>query len=436
MTDAPSTGPDDAQEPPEAPEAPLLELRDGLTPVIETAEALAEYCAALATADGPVAIDAERASGYRYSNRAYLIQLRREGAGTALVDPIAFASLAPLQEAIGDAEWILHAATQDLPCLAEVGLHPAKLFDTELAGRLLGHPRVGLASLVERQLGRRMRKEHSAVDWSRRPLPEPWLVYAALDVEVLVELRALLVAELEEQGKTEWARQEFEHLLSFTPTVRVDPWRRVSGTHKLRGRRALAAVRALWTTRDEVARTRDTTPSRVLPDSAIIAAAEALPTTRAALLATPGFKGRGADRYATRWVEAIQEALDLDESALPARTLRGDGPPPVRAWADKDPAAARRHTVGRDAVVALAEERSVPVENLLTPDYLRRLLWSPPRTRDRAELVEAVGAQLASYGARPWQVELTAPLLADAVIAGDVEPVPEPQPEPSPGDEA
>ncbi|HEY1134288.1 MAG TPA: ribonuclease D, partial [Nocardioides sp.] len=155
---------------------------------------------------------------------------------------------------------------------------------------------------------------------------------------------------------------------------------------------------------------------------AIIAAAEALPTTRSTLLATPGFKGRGADRYAARWTDAVAEALALEESALPPRTLRGDGPPPVRAWADKDPAAARRHTFGRDAVAALAEERAVPVENLLTPDYLRRLLWSPPRERDRDALVAAVAAQLASYGARAWQVDLTAPLLADAVIAGDVEP--------------
>ncbi|MFW6775927.1 HRDC domain-containing protein [Nocardioides sp. CPCC 205120] len=405
-----------------APQAPLLELREQLTDVIDTPAALAAYCEALAAATGPVAIDAERASGYRYSSRAYLIQLRREGAGSALVDPIAFDSLAPVQEAIGDAEWILHAATQDLPCLAEVGLRPAALFDTELAGRLLGHPKVGLASLVETLLGRRMRKEHSAVDWSKRPLPRPWLEYAALDVEVLVELRALLVAELAETGKTEWARQEFEHLLDFTPTVRAEPWRRVSGSHRLRGRRALGAVRELWTTRDEIARTRDVTPGRVLPDAAIIAAAEALPTTRAALLATPGFKGRGADRYAARWVAAIEAVLAMPESDLPTRVPRGDGPPPPRAWADKDPVAARRLVLARERTVALAEELHLPVENLLTPDYLRRLVWTPPATRVRADLLVAVGEQLASYGARPWQVELAAPVLTDAVLDGDVEP--------------
>ena len=283
----------------------MLELRDGLPKIVDTAAGLAVVCSAIAGGTGPVAIDAERASGYRYSARAYLLQLRREGAGTFLVDPIAFDSLDPLQEALEGTEWLLHAATQDLPCLTELGLYPTRLFDTELAGRLLGYPRVGLASLVESLLGRRMAKEHSAVDWSTRPLPEPWLEYAALDVEVLVELREVLGAELVETGKDGWAAEEFEWLKGFTQHTRVDQWRRTSGLHKVRGRRALGAVRALWTTRDQIAAERDVTPSRIIPDSAIVAAALAMPTTRTALKATKGFYGRGADRYAGRWVAVL-----------------------------------------------------------------------------------------------------------------------------------
>src|SRR5512139_2150160 len=217
---SPSTEPPEPPEPlqsdgaaqPEPPHAPLLELREGLPPVVDTEPALNEVVEAIRSGTGPVAVDAERASGYRYSARAYLIQLRREGAGSALVDPIPFEDMTALNEAIGDAEWILHAATQDLPCLTEIGMRPTRLFDTELAGRLLGYPRVGLATLVETIVGRRMRKEHSAVDWSTRPLPEPWLEYAALDVEVLIELRNALEEELERTGKAEWARQEFAHL--------------------------------------------------------------------------------------------------------------------------------------------------------------------------------------------------------------------------------
>src|SRR3954447_10505349 len=362
--DATSAAPvaaDDLSDPepsdaPAAPLAPLLELRDGLPLLTETPPFLAQACAALAAATGPVAIDAERASGYRYSSRAYLIQLRREGAGTFLVDPIGFESLAPLQEALAGAEWILHAATQDLPCLTEVGLTPAALFDTELAGRLLGYPRVGLATLVETLLGQRMKKEHSAADWSTRPLPVPWLEYAALDVEVLLELREVLARELRATGKEEWARQEFEALRGFTPVARVNPWRRTSGLHRVRGRRLLAAVRELWEARDELARSRDVSPGRIIGDNAIVAAALADPGTRGDLLSTKGFHGRGAQRYADRWVDALKRARELPEDELPVRAPRTDGPPAPRSWAERDPVAAERLVLARDGMTKLSEE--------------------------------------------------------------------------------
>lgn len=423
MTSDPAPDPEAAEAPdaPEEPQAELLTLADGVPPVTDTEAALREVCADLAAGTGPVAIDAERASGYRYSGRAYLIQLRRNGSHTALIDPIAFDSLAPLAEVLEGTEWILHAATQDLPCLNEVGLYPSALFDTELAGRLLGYPRVGLATLVETLLGFRMKKEHSAADWSTRPLPQAWLEYAALDVEVLVELRDRLAAELEETGKAEWARQEFEALRSFTPAVRTEAWRRVSGLHRVRGRRSLAAVKALWETRDQLAAKRDVTPGRIIPDAAIVAAAVALPTDRAALQQVKGFHGRGADRYGARWVEALEEVAALDEADLPARSPSGDGPPPPRAWADKSPVAAARLQIARDAVQSLAAEHHLPVENLLTPDSLRRTLWAPPKTRDPGDLLDGVVDQLTGLGARPWQVALTAPVIVSAVLRADVE---------------
>jgi ribonuclease D len=407
MTDSP-----EVEEPP--PPAPLLELQDGLTEVVVTRAGLEEVAAAIAAGTGPVAIDAERASGYRYSARAYLIQLRREGAGTALVDPIAFDDLTPLVEALEGTEWILHAASQDLPCLAELELRPAALFDTELAGRLLGYPRVGLATLVEELLGRRLRKEHSAVDWSTRPLPEPWLEYAALDVEPLVELREALHAELVEAGKWEWAQQEFAHLVTMPAAEpRPEPWRRTSGLHRVRGRRSLAAVRALWHARDDIAAERDVTPGRIVPDSAVIEAATALPRDKATLLALKGFHGRGAQRYAATWVAALREARELPEGELPTASARYDGPPPPRAWSEKDPVAAARLAEARTALNELAAELNLPVENLLTPDYVRRILWTPPSPAGVDEVAELLG----DLGARPWQVELTAELLAAAIAA-------------------
>ncbi|MCO7221857.1 ribonuclease D [Klenkia sp. PcliD-1-E] len=401
------------QPPPaeDSPAVPLLAPRDGLPPVIETSTALVDYAAALAAGSGPVAVDAERASGYRYGQKAYLVQLRRAGSGTGLVDPVPLPDLSPVQAVVGDVEWVLHAANQDLPCLAEIGLVPTKLFDTELAARLAGLPRVGLGAVVESLLGYTLQKGHSAADWSTRPLPTDWLVYAALDVEVLVELRDALAAILEEQGKTEWARQEFAAILAAGPPApRVDPWRRTSGMHALRNRRQLALLRALWEARDLLARRRDVAPGRVLPDSAMVAAVTADPATVEALADLPVFRGRSNRKIAGTWFGALQKGRAVPEDQLPPHSLPGDGPPPVNRWADRDPDADKRLKAARAGLAALAEQWSVPVENLLSPDLVRRLMWSPP-----AEVTpDSVSGFLRDGGAREWQVDLTRDLLTDA----------------------
>lgn len=409
------TPPQDAENPenPEAaPPTPLDRPRDGVPPLVTDAGQLAEITAALAAGTGPVAVDAERASGHRYGQRAFLVQVRRQGAGTALIDPVALPDLSELGEVIADAEWILHAASQDLPCLADVGLTPRILFDTELGGRLAGFPRVGLAAMVEQLLGLQLAKEHSAVDWSTRPLPEPWLRYAALDVEVLNDLRDAVEAELERQGKLDWAREEFAALAAMPPpSPRVDPWRRTSGMHRVRDRRRLAAVRELWAARDAIARERDLSPGRVLPDAAIVEAALALPATPGALAALPGFSGRGARRYLRQWVTAVDAARALTESELPPQNLPADGPPPPRVWSERDPAAAARLAACRAAVTQVAESLTVPAENLISPDSVRRLAWEPPVPADEAAVAEALRQQ----GARSWQVQLTAAPLAQAL---------------------
>src|SRR6478736_8746356 len=292
--------------------------RDGVPLVIETPAGLERCAAAIAAGTGPAGVDAERASGFRYGQRAFLVQIRREGAGTWLIDPEPFGNLDIINDALRGVEWILHAASQDLPCLSELGMWPDKLFDTELAARLAGLPRVGLAAVIEQLLGFGLAKEHSAADWSTRPLPEPWLRYAALDVEVLVELRDVLAAQLDEQGKRDWAEQEFAAIVAAPPApARVDPWRRTSGLHRVRKRRQLAVVRALWERRDEVARRRDIAPGRVLPDSAIVAAALASPRTEEDLVALPVWGGRSMRRQTSTWLPAIIAALELPEADLP-----------------------------------------------------------------------------------------------------------------------
>jgi ribonuclease D len=398
---------------PEEPEViPLLVPREGVPPVTETASALAEVVARFADGSGPVAVDAERASGYRYSQRAYLVQLRREGSGSALIDPIACPDLSLLGKVLHDVPWVLHAASQDLACLAEVGLVPSAVFDTELAGRLAGFERVGLGAMVENVLGYRLEKGHSAADWSTRPLPRDWLVYAALDVEVLLELRDALVAELTRQGKLAWALEEFEAVrLAPAPAPRADPWRRTSGIHRLRTRRQLAGVRELWEVRDAMARRRDTAPGRILPDAAIVSAVAASPATPADLLTLPVFGGRATRRHVETWWGALARAASLPEEELPQPGPPGDGPPPPSRWAERDPIAARRLARARGSVTALAEEHTMPAENLIPPDAVRRIAWTPP---DEITLA-TVSAALARWGARAWQVALVAPVLVEAL---------------------
>lgn len=419
----PGPGPDAPETPAaETPDTeptvvPLERPVDGVPPVLSLPEEFADAARRIAEGDGPIALDTERASGFRYSNRAYLIQIRRRGSGSFLVDPIDHPdALGPLIEALDGPQWVLHAADQDLPCLRDLGFVCADLFDTELGGRLLGIPRVNLAAMVAHFLGMGLAKGHGAADWSKRPLPDDWLNYAALDVEVLVELRDAVAAALDDAGKTRWAVEEFDHVRTKPePAPRPDRWRRTSGLHTVKAPRVLAAVRELWTAREQVAEQRDIAPGRVLPDSAIVAAATAGPASVDELTALPVFGGHRQRRSARKWFDALERARRLPDSELPPRTARSVGLPAVNRWSNRNPDAAERIAAARPAMAALSEEVSTPVENLLQPDILRQICWDgvEPPTDD------AVAERLHSLGARPWQAEVCGPVVAEALRAAD-----------------
>jgi ribonuclease D len=399
----------------EAPPAPQQAAHVPVS-VIDTRDGYLAAVDAIDGGHGPIAIDAERASGFRYSQRAYLIQIFRRGAGTFLFDPPAIGSFAELNEALTDEEWILHAASQDLTCLREVGIDPRKLFDTELGARLAGLPRVGLGTVVEDLLGIHLAKEFSAADWSTRPLPQAWLVYAALDVELLVDLRETLGALLEEKGKGDIARAEFESVLGRDfRIVREQPWRRLSGLHSVRGVRGLAVARELWRARDEYARESDIAPGRLVPDSALVAAARVMPATKRELVALKEFTGRASRSQIDRWWDAIQVGMTTED--LPVLRPPTETIPPPRAWPDKNPEADRRLKAARLAVTERSTDLNIPVENLLTPELLRRLAWAPPEP----VVLESIRGALADMGARTWQVDATAEAITAAFLAPPVE---------------
>jgi ribonuclease D len=379
--------------------------------VIGDADGLAAAADALHSGTGPVAVDVERASGFRYSQRAYLIQVFRRDAGVFLFDAPSVGDFTALQQAIGDEEWVFHAASQDLPSLRELDLVPPSLFDTELASRLLGHERFGLGAVVEETLGISLAKAHSAADWSTRPLPQPWLEYAALDVLHLIDVRDALAGELVDQHKVDIASQEFDAVRTREPKPpREDPWRRLSGLHAVRGQRNLAVARSLWEARDAFAHEQDVAPGRLVPDRALVAAVLAEPHSKHELAAVKEFNGRASRTQLDRWWAAIEAGRATDD--LPRARAHGDALPPPRAWADRNPSADARLKAARPAVEAHAEEMHMPTENLLTPELLRRVAWEPPAQ----PWPQTIASSLSSLGARSWQVEETAQLIADAFV--------------------
>jgi ribonuclease D len=416
---------------------PLLEPAEGTPDVIDTEDAFRNALNLLSQGEGPFAVDAERASGFRYSARAYLIQIKRKNGGLHLIDPIPFGPehslFAELNALLNTDEIILHASTQDLPCLRELGINPVKLFDTELAGRIAGLPRVGLGPLLESLMGVTLAKEHSAADWSARPLPKEWLTYAALDVELLVELRDTMNSILEKANKLPWAHEEFASILMAPPAPpRVDPWRRTSGMHKIKRRDQLAIIRSLWVARDGVAAVQDIAPGKLLNDSAIVELAIAAPTNKKEFekcLRPLGLRARWMENLQL-WLDSIAAAVAMPEDLWPAMRTNADTLPPIKLWRDKFPEKFAPLSHARAAIELIAEQNEIPVENLITPEFVRRICWKPPVGATSTLSIPEVEKALAELGARPWQIALVAPALAAALL--EHEPIPVEEPEASP----
>lgn len=408
---------------------PLLQPSAGTPEIIETEAGFQQALEQLAQGSGPFAVDAERASGFRYSARAYLIQIKRTDGGLHLIDPIPFGPghklFIDLNNLLNTDEVILHASTQDLPCLRELGLNPAKLFDTELAGRIAGLPRVGLGPLLESIMGVLLAKEHSAADWSARPLPKEWLTYAALDVELLVELRNHMYKILEDAKKLPWALEEFASILKAPPAPpRVDPWRRTSGMHKIKRRDQLAVIKSLWMARDEIASKQDIAAGKLLNDSAIVELAIAVPTTKKEFekcLRPLGLRARWMENLQL-WLDSIASAVALPEDQWPSMRTNADTLPPIKLWRDKFPEKFAPLSHARAAIELIAEENQIPVENLITPEHVRRVCWKPPVGATSTLSVSLVESALSELGARQWQIDLVAPSLAAALL--EREPIP------------
>jgi ribonuclease D len=161
----------------------------------------------------------------------------------------------------------------------------------------------------------------------------------------------------------------------------------------------------------------DVAPGRLIPDSSILVAATEKPRTRPELAAMKSFSGRASRSYLDTWWEAIQVAHKA--TVLPAlKPEKTDALPNHRNWINKFPEADRRLKYAKASLIQLSEKKLVPLENLLTPELLRQVSFTPPETL----AVQALSEKLIQLGARPWQIELTAGLIVDAFNLAETAP--------------
>ena len=394
---------------------PLLKARRTVK-FIDSKDSLDAAVNELESFSGRIAVDAERASGFKYSQRAYLLQLAREQGPIFLIDTAKIEDeyssqvFTALSKCLSQAEWILHAATQDLPCLAELGLHPKSIFDTELGSRLAGLPRVGLGAVVEHFLNLKLAKEHSAVDWSVRPLDQAWLDYAALDVDVLHEVASALEADLVEKGKLKFALQEFDNLLKFKPKPEnPDKWRSISGLHEVKNEIGLSIARSMWQARELLAKKLDVAPGRLIPDSSISHVAKARPKTKPELASDKAFAGRASRTYLDTWWAAIEDGASSKE--LPHLKVATIGIPNHRSWPNRWPAAHKRLVAVRIKLAELAEQLEMPLENLISPEAVRQVCWI-----ERCEIsARELELELQNLGVRAWQIDLVVEIIANQI---------------------
>ncbi|MDU1225075.1 HRDC domain-containing protein [Varibaculum cambriense] len=347
-----------------------------------------------------VAFDTERASGIRYLDKAYLIQAKGQFAPLVLLDPLVLDDLSDFSEACKNSTWVLHAAKEDLECMEWAGLQAPRLFDTQIAAKLLGYEHVGLGAVTEEVLGVKLAKNHTRENWSLRPLKQSWLDYAALDVEYLVELALALKERLEAAGRLAWAEQEFSYTLAhYRRQSHPEPWRQVKGAGKARSPRQLGLLRELYSQRDEIARERDVAPHRVLPNRDLVDLVLQTPRSYQELSRRPFMKRRQPRRYARRWWQTIKKVRDLEKEQLPGRE------PPrklheissLATWEKIDPARAELYRLLKENVSTWAQENQIWAELALSPSAIRQVAayWEP--SQDLQNLLKTAEA-------RDWQL--------------------------------
>jgi ribonuclease D len=297
--------------------------------------------AARARGAARLALDCEANGFHAYRPRLCLLQLAREterGVEVALVDPLALGEgvdiLRPLLED-PRVEKILHGAANDVRLLdRDAGLHLRGLLDTEIAARLLGRERSGLAALSEELAGQRLTKSGQRLDWARRPLPDKALRYAAEDVAPLFAVRDALVDRIERRGRRDWLEEECRALEALRwreppPPSGEDLLARTKGAGKIDGA-ARQVLRRLLVWREREAARRDVPAIHVAAPATLVRVAVEGPQSEEAL-ARAGVDAKTRRRYGRALLEAVRRRSGGEGEASRGRPGRGPRKPPVDA---------------------------------------------------------------------------------------------------------
>jgi ribonuclease D len=343
-----------------------------LPPILTTTEQVADFAGTLKH-ESVVAVDLEADSMHNYQEKVCLLQFST-AKETVLIDPLAGAELTPLKSILADTRVrkIFHAADYDIRCLArDFAIEINGLFDTMISSQFLGEEKFGLADILRKYFNVALDKQYQRADWSKRPLSEGMIRYAAEDTSHLHRLVEIFEQKLSEIDRLDWVQEEFTLLEKVRFAVNDGPlFLRFKGAGTLE-QRQLAVLESLLQWRDDEAQRRDCPLYKVLGNKSLLHLAKMKPTGRKKLQEVDGLSPRLIERYGGKLLHQVNIALDLPESELPVYP-RGER-------RGKDPQVDKRMTRLKDWRKKIAAELQLDPGVLINNALLDELARKQPR---------------------------------------------------------
>ncbi|MXZ22763.1 MAG: hypothetical protein F4Y84_19590 [Caldilineaceae bacterium SB0665_bin_25] len=360
-----------------------------------------------------LALDTESDSLFRYAPRVCLIQITASAAAAGtqslpepanvvdfLIDPLRLPKLSGLGELLADGatEVILHAAENDILTLQrDFDFRLRKIYDTQLAARILGRQGIGLAKVLHEEFGVVSDKKMQRTNWGQRPLTQQQLTYAQIDTHYLPALRARQTRSLEETGRWDEAQAAFRMLetISFRPPEPRTLWqmKQIRSVEE----RDLGVLQAVWEWRESFAEQVDRPPFKVLGENGLVYLSQKRPRTLASLRAVPGLSERQARWFGRELLAAVREG---EQQPAPQRPASVRKPDPALTAAGK-----KRYEALRQWRTKTAAARGVDPDIVFSNETLQQISACRPATLAELEKIPSVGRWKAqTYGAKVFSL--------------------------------